>query len=157
VKRLALLVAVFCAPLTFCVRHRTIVTQPAIEVHVTDASGAPVAGAEVVVLWWSYPYGRLEEAFRFTTDAQGALVTTEATKSERIAPFCMHGVKQHEYHVCAGAPGQGWKAVPIEARGTAPLTLQLPGGTYAGECADLDAARFGPRVPPDAGVSDAGP
>lgn len=132
-----------CAPFAFCVKHRTVVTRPGLSVTVVDAAGAPVAGADVFVHWWSYPHARLEETHRFTTDATGAVVTTEATRSERIAPFCMHGVPEHHYTLCAGSPDRGWTAVEIEPGAAAPLTVTLPGGEYADECNDHHKARFG--------------
>jgi hypothetical protein len=134
-------IILLCAPFAYCVQHRAVVTLPGLQVTVVDASGAPVTGAEVIVHWWSYPHARLEETHRFTTDASGAVVTTEASRSERIAPFCMHGVPEHHYTLCAGSPGQGWSALEVEPK-QGPVTVTLPGGDYAGECADHDRARF---------------
>jgi hypothetical protein len=134
-----------CVPLVWCVQSRRLVTLPAAEITVVDAAGQPLAGAAVRIHWWSYPHARLEQTHRFTAGADGRVVTTEQARRESVAPLCMHGVPEHHYTVCAGAPDHGWRAVEIDATPTAPVRLQLTGGAYADECDDHDTARFGTR------------
>lgn len=113
---------------------RTIVTQPALRVTVVDSAGAPVPGAEVVVHWWSAPYGRLEQSFPFVADAAGTVAAPKRTRRETVAPLCMHGVPAHHYRLCAGAAGSGFTETEIDPVSGGSLTITLPGGTYAGEC-----------------------
>jgi hypothetical protein len=135
--------AAMCLPFVWCVQSRRVVTLPQLDVTVVAADGTPVPGATVFVHWWSYPHARLEQTHRLTADAQGRVTTAEATRSESVMPLCMHGVPEHHYTLCAGVAGKGWRAMPLEAKPTAPIRLQLTGDAYDGECEDHDRARFG--------------
>ena len=145
-KRLILpvAIAIFVGPFVTCVKHRRVVTTPAVTVTVVDAEGAPVAGAHVVVHHWSYPYGRLEQSYPFEADERGVVEVEGGEKGEKVMPFCMHGVPEHHYTVCAGAAGHGWRSVAIDdPRHAGAITIELEGSEYADECDDFDRSRFG--------------
>ena len=143
-------VVLLCAPFAYCATRRTVVARPAVTIVVVDERGAPVAGAEVVVHWWSYPHRRLHESFAMATGPDGQVTPNADERRETIHPFCMHGVPQHEHTICAGAPGKGWASAQLPD-GAQTLTLTLRGGAYAGECASFDRASFGAPVRTDAG------
>lgn len=125
-----------CLPFVQCVWRRTIVTRPAVTVNVVDANGAPVAGAEVVVWWWSYPYRQVHERYVATSGADGRAVFASASKGETIAPLCMHGVPQHEHTVCVDVPGKGHGEVELEKSGQT-VTIELAPGPADGPCASF--------------------
>ncbi|HUQ04547.1 MAG TPA: hypothetical protein VM261_18730 [Kofleriaceae bacterium] len=120
-----LLVLSLCLPFVQCIWRRTVTTQPAVTVKVVDAAGAPVAGAEVVVWWWSYPHSVVHERYAASSGADGSAVFAGASKGETIAPLCMHGVPQHEHTVCVDVAGKGRGVVELEKSGeTVTITLQ---------------------------------
>ena len=140
-------VLVLCLPFVQCVWRRTIVTRPAVTVAVVDAGGAPVAGAEVVVWWWSYPYSMVHERYVATSGADGRAVFEGASKGETIAPLCMHGVPQHEHTVCVDVPGKGHGAAELEKSGET-VTIKLAPGPADGHCADFARERATEAAPP---------
>jgi hypothetical protein len=130
--RFRLLVFALCLPFVQCVWRRTVTTQPAVMVKVVDATGAPVAGAEVVVWWWSYPHTVVHERYAATAGPDGTVAFAGASKGETIAPLCMHGVPQHEHTVCVDVAGKGRGVVELERSGqTVTVTLQ-PAADAAG-------------------------
>lgn len=149
--RTRLLLIALCAPLAMCTSHRTVVTRPGLTVAVVDAAGAPIPGAAVVLHWWSYPYGRLQQSFPYTADAAGRVAMPPASRDEEIAPLCMHGVPEHHHTLCVGAPGHGWTELVLERDAPPARTVALPGGAYAGECATWSRVRPLPLPPGDAG------
>ncbi|MBP6628737.1 MAG: carboxypeptidase regulatory-like domain-containing protein [Kofleriaceae bacterium] len=125
--------------------HRTVVTRPGLVVTVTDAQGAPVPGAHVMLVHWSYPYARIDHHFGGVADDTGRFRADEVREDERIAPLCMHGVPEHHYTVCAGVPGRGLAVVPWKPGEPATIALRLS-GEYADECASPEAATRADRT-----------
>lgn len=131
------MVVVACLPFVQCVWRRTVTTRPAVEVTVVDATGAPVAGAEVVVWWWSYPHTMVHEKYVATAGPDGKAVFTRQSKGETIAPLCMHGVPQHEHTVCVDVPGKGHGEIELERSGEQ-VTVRLEPGPANGRCVTLE-------------------
>ncbi|MBZ0234011.1 MAG: hypothetical protein K8M05_16905 [Deltaproteobacteria bacterium] len=139
-------VIALCLPFVQCVWRRTVTTRPAVTVVVVDAAGAPVAGAEVVIVWWSYPHRRVHDRYVVTSGADGRAVFAGASRRETIAPLCMHGVPQHEHSVCVDVPGKGHGEVELERSGEV-VTIALEPGPADGRCAELARERAGAPAP----------
>jgi hypothetical protein len=142
------LVVAVCLPFVHCIWRRTVVTRPEVTVAVVDAAGAPVAGAPVIVYWWSYPHRVLHDRYVATTGPDGRATFAGASKRETIAPLCMHGVPQHEHTVCVAVPGKGHGEVELERSGQT-VTVTLASGP-AGRCAELAADHAGAGMAPPA-------
>lgn len=97
------------------------IARPALTGEVVDAaSGAPIAGAEVVARTYALTVPDLQRAeqieeVRTTTDAQGQWTLPELTRTERLLP------------VPEGVPGFD-SALEVTAAGYRPTTQDLPIG-----------------------------
>lgn len=111
-------------------------TRPELTVTVT-AGGKPVARAKVVLVLWSQPHSRLDERTEFRTDASGRFVSHLAEETERVYPFCMHGVPYYELLVCIDHPGYRDVVVPFDSDAKArAITVSLTPGEGYHTCDD---------------------
>lgn len=115
-----------------CVRDATI--RPAMTIRVVDSSGAPVAGAHVMIAHQTFPYGGIQDWWPIETGSDGTVSTTELTRTEHTAYLCMHGVTQHDFLACAGKEGRGVEAMRVKA-GAVELRLH---DDYRDDCSNLN-------------------
>lgn len=78
--------------------------QPDTLVHVVDRSGAPIAGAQVILLANTYPYGREHHRELQTTDATGS-VAFKARHEWRAESLIIHGSQVFFWNLCICVPG----------------------------------------------------
>jgi hypothetical protein len=93
--------------------EREIVTRPSAAITVVGEDGAPVSGARVRFVWSSAPHHVVHETADFVADDSGRVTVELRKETERIHPFCMHGVPEHGFELC------------VESDGRAPVVLQL--------------------------------
>ena len=134
----ALVLAAGAVPGCVCRRDATI--RPELVIRVVDAAGKPVAGAHVMLMHQTHPYSALRDWWPMETGADGTVRATEATRSEAVAYFCMHGVTQHSYFVCAGKDGAGVEIARV--RGDHQIELRLH-DDYQDDCWNAHAYRAG--------------
>jgi hypothetical protein len=131
----AIVIVVAAGAVADCTKTRAVIERPGLTVRVVDASGAPIAGASVVVSHWSLPHRKLHRAEVFTADAGGQIVTVREDGEETIAPLCMHGVPSHGYTVCAAGPN-GLAAVNWNDGDATTIELRLD-PSRDGRCEDV--------------------
>ncbi len=118
-----------CCPIPWL---RTVSVRPELTVEVTDAHGAPVAGAEVVVRRFVAAPGPEDALNRWTatTGPDGRITLPAIEETETVLPLMMHGVPWYGWEACVQAPGppvceRVQATRPVEAPHT--LTLALGG------------------------------
>lgn len=118
--------ALFCLIiLNACVIQRSVVRQPKLSLHVTDGS-VPVANANIYLYWISYPYGRLEQAQTFTTNAEGNLRLEQVLQNDTAYPLALHGVAEYEHKLCIEAQGYRTLLVTLVALPGDDIRLDAP-------------------------------
>src|SRR5512142_2669761 len=130
--------AVLAGAIFSCVEHRNATIRPALVIHVVDSTGAPVAGAHVMIMHETNPHSRLDDWWPLDTGADGTVTTSQLFREETVAPFCMHGVAVHYHFVCAGLDGRGVDLVKVEGH---EVTLRLH-EDYKDDCWNAQLYRF---------------
>lgn len=103
--RLAPVVAIGCVAVSGCVPYPVYKElRPSAVATVTDAAGAPLAGAEVTLISNSYPYGRERTRDTVRTDA-GGKASFDGRREWRIEVLAIHGSEQFFWNWCVRKPG----------------------------------------------------
>lgn len=101
---------------------------PGMQLHVTDTSGRPIAGAKVLAVARQYPYTEVRARILTSTDTHGFARLPERRRWVMQAPLLMHGVVHHNIDVCVVASGLGPFSTELETRSVdaeIPLEVRL--------------------------------
>lgn len=110
---------------------RKALVVPGITVRVTNRDGAPLPGAQVTLIRYSYPHAVYQDHAGAPVDAEGRAVFAETKAWETVWPLVPHGIPFYDFVYCVSAPAHAAVAGPVPDPVT-DLTVRLPAGQ--GEC-----------------------
>ena len=105
-KTLSILIICISLSLAGCVpfpRYATV--QPDLEIKVTDPNGAPISGAEVLLVNAYYPHRGIHSKQIKITGTDGVVRLHRKAEWEIIYPFMLHGVNNYYLTWCISKEG----------------------------------------------------